>query len=196
MINSKTLSALAPWITLSVVALGVWRWLLDSQLGTNSFNLGFLVGFLPIVWIGITIKNRQGRLSKMAHQMLTSSISLAGLMLGAPLIFDIAQGYHLINGGVPIRLNALFFGAFIIIIGNAMPKALEPLGESQCSSIPEQNLKRFGGWMFVIAGFGYGLVWLLLPVPMAKVWALPIMAIPLLLLILRTFMVRLRHSQR
>ena len=81
MINSKTLSALAPWITLSVVALGGWRWLLDSQLGANSFNLGFLVGFLPIVWIGITIKNRQGRLSKMAHQMLTSSISLAGLML-------------------------------------------------------------------------------------------------------------------
>ncbi|MDQ7018185.1 MAG: hypothetical protein Q9M33_03370 [Robiginitomaculum sp.] len=196
MINSKTLSALAPWITLGVLALSVWKWLLDSQFGSNSFNLGFLTGFLPIVWIGITIKNLQGRLSKTAHLALTRSISLAGLILGIPLILAILQNYHLINGGVPIRLNALFFGAFIIIIGNAIPKALEPLGESQCSPVTEQALKRFGGWMFVIGGLGYAFVWLILPVPMAKDWALPVLALPLMLLIARTFMVRVRHTQR
>ncbi|PHS23680.1 MAG: hypothetical protein COA85_09410 [Robiginitomaculum sp.] len=195
MTNSKTLSALAPWITFGVVVLSMWKWLLDSQLGANSFNLGFLAGFLPIVWIGIVIKKRQGRLSTTAHQMLTSSISLAGLMLTAPLVFTIAQSYHLINNGIPMRLNALFFGAFIIIIGNAIPKVLVPLGAKQCSSATEQSLKRFGGWMFVIAGFGYAFIWLVLPVPMAKDWALPILALPIMLLIARTFMVRLRHSQ-
>ncbi len=196
MINSKTLSALAPWITMGVVVLGIWKWLLDSQLGANSFNLGFLTGFLPIVWIGIVVKKRQGRLSATAHQALTSSISLAGLMLTAPLIFAIAQSYHLINGGIPLRLNALFFGAFIIIIGNALPKALEPLGAKQCSPATEQSLKRFGGWMFVLGGFGYALTWLVLPIPMAKALALPVLALPLLLLIARTLMVRRQASHQ
>jgi hypothetical protein len=190
MINSKFLSALAPWITLGIIALSVWKWLLDLQADANSFNLGFLAGFLPIAWIGIFIAKRRGRIGQAGHQMLTSSISLAGLLMGAPLAMIIAQHYHLITGGTTERLNALVFGAFIIIIGNAIPKALEPLGTSKCSPVTEQNLKRFGGWMFVIAGLGYTLVWLILPVATAKVWALPVLAIPLILTILRSIMVR------
>ncbi len=191
MISTKFFASLAPLIVFLVVALGAWMWMLEPDKSIRWF-IG--MAFLPAAWISIKLFQRSkacARVIEGGKQTLMSSISFAGLMLAGSFGLKIAQSYHIIEDSSPDRLVAVMLGAFMVIIGNALPKKLEPLSQAACSSTKEQSLKRFAGWMFVLAGFGYAIAWLVLPERLADIVALPILAGPILLVIARITWLRL-----
>ena len=192
MIQSRFLASLAPYTTLAVIALGVWTMALGPQ-GTSLWAVGFGVGFLPTMLIGMTVLPRlKGRQKLNAHskQILLSSISLAGLILALAFGLEIARTLHLIASQMPDRLVAVALGVILMLIGNQLPKLLQPMQDEQCQSARSLALKRFAGWMLVLAGFGYGLVWLILPVSDAGQIAITVLGAPLALMMARIVWVR------
>ncbi len=191
MISSKSLSSLAPVLTLLVIVLGAWMWALEPE---KSLRWGIGMIFLPAAWISIILFQRSKACRNILEggkQNLMLGISFAGIMLAGTFALKISQNYHIIDDSSPDRLVAVMLGAFMVVIGNALPKKLEPFGEEKCAPTQLQSLKRFAGWMFVLAGFGYAMAWLVLPDSLADKVALPILAVPVLLVIARTTWLRL-----
>ncbi len=191
MISSKFLASLAPVMTILVVLSGLWLWLLDPGFTARSaFTTGVLAGFIPTVWLGIIFLQRRRRIGQEARQTLLSSLSLAGALLLAALGLKIAEYYALLDSTMIERSQGIALGIFMMIIGNALPKTLVPL-DQKCSSAREQALRRFTGWMFVIAGLGYALAWALLPNSLAGTYAFPALLLPIALVMARLLWVRL-----
>ncbi len=57
----------------------------------------------------------------------------------------------------------VILGLVLVIVGNFMPKNVEPSSEERCEPSAAQALQRFAGWTFVLAGVAYSLVWLVFP---------------------------------
>ncbi len=193
MIKSKNFAALAPIITLLVIGLGAWMWMLDPE---RSAKWALTIGFLPVAWLGIFILQRVKACQNLlegSQQSVMSGISFAGLILGGSLGLIIAQHYHIIENSSSDRLVAVLIGTYMIIIGNALPKKLAPLKENTERFSQRQSFKRFAGWMLVLSGLGYALAWIALPESLADMLATPLMIAPILAILARmTFLKAIR----
>ncbi len=195
MISSKLSSSFSLFIVLGVILLGAWMWILEPA---HSLRWAIGIAFLPVAWMGITFLQRFSacrRVIEGGHNALMGGIILGGVMLAGSYALKIAQHYTLIEDSSSDRLVAVLIGAFMVIIGNALPKKLEPLDATKCVQGKEQKFKRFAGWMFIISGFGYALAWLVLPESLADKLALPILAAPILIVMFRFFFQSLGKSQ-
>ena len=196
MMQSRFLASLAPFATLAVIALGLWTVLLGPH-DTSLWAVGFGVGFLPSVLIGMTVLprlNSRPKLSAYSRQILLSSISLAGLVLALAFGLEIARALQLIGSQWPDRLVAVALGVILMLTGNQLPKLLQPVQDDQCQSARTLALKRFAGWMLVLAGFGYGLVWIIAPVGIAGQIGIYVMGAPLALMMVRMVWVHLINT--
>jgi hypothetical protein len=52
-------------------------------------------------------------------------------------------------------------------MGNAIPKTLTPVSAA-CDGARSQAFQRFQGWTWVMAGLTYAMVWLVMPIDLAK----------------------------
>jgi len=94
---------------------------------------------------------------------LRNSLIGAASFLIATLLMVAAKRAGLIGPEVAERSMGVLFGLYFIIIGNYMPKTLDPPTREQCMHSRKQALQRFSGRVFVIMGLGYLIVWLILP---------------------------------
>ena len=195
MISSKFLATLAPVLSVLAILAALWLWLLDPSFTARAgFATGVMAGFMPTVWLGIFGLQRRGRIGPQTRQTLLSSLTLGGVLLLAAFGLKIAQHFALIDSAMPERTQGILLGLFMIVIGNALPKTLYPLKQN-CSSAHEQALRRFVGWMFVLAGFGYALAWAFMAKAQADIYALPILVIPVVAAMARMLWVRLGHRK-
>ena len=89
-------------------------------------------------------------------------------MMGIPLALTLARSYGLVDGSdVARRSTGVLIGAFIVMLGNAMPKNLPPLS-SGCDGARQQAFHRLAGWTWVLCGLGSAIGWLALPIDFAE----------------------------
>ena len=88
------------------------------------------------------------------------------------------------------RINGVVIGLILMWFGNMMPKQGPEASCVQGDPATHQTMRRFGGWVFAVAGLAYIGVWLVAPLEKANFIASAIVAGSLLLLILRATLTR------
>jgi hypothetical protein len=99
--------------------------------------------------------------------MILLSATVAGVILSVALAGSLVSGAGFASADLKARLWGVAIGLALVVLGNAAPKAFSPLTESCCSPARAQAVKRFAGWVFVLAGLAYAAVWVLLASPLA-----------------------------
>ena len=100
----------------------------------------------------------------------------AGLLLAASWSLAEAERLDFIDGNISERAMGVLLGVVLVIIGNFIPKTLEPLSAQQCEPSRKQSLQRFAGWAFVLAGLAHAIVWLTFPLERANSVAMLVVA--------------------
>jgi hypothetical protein len=91
------------------------------------------------------------------------------------------------------RGTMVIFGLFFALTGNAMPKTLTPLAALQCNPAKVQAFQRFAGWTWVLTGLVFAMVWLVMPVGVARPASVGLLVVAMVAIV--TQIVRLRASR-
>ncbi len=104
-----------------------------------------------------------------ALRRIPTAVVFAALMMGIPLALTLARSYGDIDFGR--RSTGVLIGAFLVMLGNVMPKNLPPLS-SGCDGARQQEFHRLTGWTWVLCGLASGISWLVLPIDFAQTAAI------------------------
>ncbi len=124
------------------------------------------VAVLGTAWAIRHIFHDNTEARKAARHNITRSIAYAGLLLSVGL-FE-ALGWVTASGEFRVRACQVLAGAFIMVIGNAIPK--KAVVSPRCAALLRAN-----GKAFVLGGLGYALAWLFLPLAYAGKVAISIL---------------------
>ena len=97
------------------------------------------------------------------------AVVFGALMMIIPLALTLAHAYGLVDdpdSGMR-RTNMIMVGAYLAVIGNAMPRMLPPTSSMPCGGARVQAFQRHAGWTWVLCGLGYAMAWLTLPIDAA-----------------------------
>jgi len=106
--------------------------------------------------------------------MVRNPLTIPGALLAAAFIMvaslgmKLAVGADFVDDEVSKRVMGVVLGAFLVAIGNFIPKTGNKEPHMSCEST---ELRRFAGWTFVLAGLVYSIAWLVAPVELATVLA-------------------------
>jgi hypothetical protein len=99
---------------------------------------------------------------------ITTAVVFASLMMGIPLALTLARSYGLIDGNeLARRSTGVLIGAFLMMIGNVMPKHLPPLS-SGCDGARQQTFQRLAGWTWVLCGLASAIGWIAMAIDVAE----------------------------
>ena len=110
-------------------------------------------------------------------------------LVGAALLLMVSFGVKFLaaNGTIDAetsrRLMQAVIGLILVVSGNSIPKKFDSGCEKKCASSRAQSLRRFAGWTFVIAGLAYSIIWLVVPLPLAGVLSVSIVATSVVLVL-------------
>jgi hypothetical protein len=98
-----------------------------------------------------------------------TAVVFAAIMMGIPLALTLARSYGFIDGAdVARRSTGTLIGAFLVMVGNAMPKNLPPLSSMRCDGARQQAFHRLAGWTWVLCGLASAIGWVALPIDAAE----------------------------
>jgi len=159
--------------------LGAWVWYLRPEDASAWASAMF---FLPMAWGAGKFLKRTGALrpNRVDEERLRRAVTGAGLVLAASLGLAVVETLDLIDIAVSERAMGVVLGAVLVLVGNALPKTLEPVSTLSCDQT-KQTLHRFAGWTFVLAGLAYAAAWVVLPVESAGVASRLVGAVSVLL---------------
>ena len=99
-----------------------------------------------------------------------TAVVFAAIMMGIPLALTLARSYGFIDGtDVARRSTGVLIGAFLVMVGNAMPKHLPPLSSMRCDGSRQQAFLRLAGWTWVLCGLASAIGWLALSIDTAEI---------------------------
>jgi len=103
----------------------------------------------------------------------TESEISTGVIFGSAII-SLAQAAALASAfglradrDLPERVTMIVLGAYFVVSGNAMPKTLKPLSALRGDPAAVQATRRVAGWMWVMTGLAFILIWLTAPLGIA-----------------------------
>jgi hypothetical protein len=100
---------------------------------------------------------------------ITTAVVFAALMMGLPLALTLARSYGLVDGSdMARRSTGVLTGAFLVMLGNVMPKNLPPMSSIQCDGARRQAFLRLAGWTWVLCGLASAIGWLTLSIDSAQ----------------------------
>jgi hypothetical protein len=100
---------------------------------------------------------------------ITTAVVFAAVMMGIPLALTLARSYGLIDGSdVARRSTGVLTGAFLVMLGNVMPKNLPPMSSMRCDGARQQAFLRLAGWTWVLCGLASAIGWLTLSIDSAQ----------------------------
>ena len=125
---------------------------------------------------------------------IPTAVAFGALTMGIPLALTLARSYGLLAGSddADRRSTGVLIGAFIVMIGNVMPKDLPPL--SSCDGARQQAFQRLAGWTWVLCGLASAIAWLALPIDSAEI-ATPVLVVTALAVTI-VHLVRLRKPRK
>ena len=161
---STTVRSLAPALVALAAILNVANWYLTPERsGAWAISLAFIVFLLLPLWLARRLASRG-----LDAGWLWLGVVFASLMLIAGMGGTVAQAVGLIESqDMSRRITMALTGVFLAVIGNAMPKMLTPLS-AHCDGTKTQAFNRFSGWTWFMAGVTLAMVWLVLPLDVAK----------------------------
>jgi hypothetical protein len=107
--------------------------------------------------------------SVLGVESVAVAVVFGALMMIIPLAQTLAHAYGLVDdpdSGMR-RTNMIMVGAYLAVIGNAMPRMLPPTSSMPCGGARVQAFQRHAGWTWVLCGLGYAMAWLALPIDAA-----------------------------
>ncbi len=192
--NTRPMSYfLAPALLVLSTFLAAANWYLQPA---RAVAWAATLGFLGCMAVAFLFAHRRSgnEAQRRAGDAIRHAIVFAGLMLAIPLIMRLATALGVIHDAdLSRRTTMVLMGAFIAFTGNAMPKTLTPLSALQCDAARVQAFQRFAGWTWVLTGVGYAIVWLVLPLDLAK----PVSVVLLMsgMLVVAVQLLRLRRTR-
>jgi hypothetical protein len=101
---------------------------------------------------------------------IPTAVVFAALMMGIPLALTLARSYGLADGSDAARRSAgVLIGAFLVMLGNVMPKNLPPLSSTRCDGARQQSFLRLAGWTWVLCGLASAIGGLALSIDSAEI---------------------------
>jgi hypothetical protein len=114
-----------------------------------------------------------------ALRRIPTAVVFAALIMGIPLALTLARSYGVVDDiDLGRRSTGVLIGAFLVMLGNVMPKNLPPLSAGY-DGARQQAFHRLTGWTWVLCGLASAIGWLALPIDVAETaaWVLPVTAI-------------------
>jgi hypothetical protein len=168
-------------IAVIVAGLAATDWYLDPSRGL-AWLMG--MGMMATAWLVAGLAVRPGRISAQTEAQrgfLILSVVFAGVMLAIALGMALAKRVGFESDEMGHRVFGVVCGAFLVVMGNTVPKVLGPLASKTCSPARLQGLQRFAGWTFVGGGLGYLAAWIFLPISLAEPMATALCALAVIL---------------
>jgi hypothetical protein len=101
---------------------------------------------------------------------ITTGVVFGALMMGIPLALTLARSYGVVDDSdLGRRSTGVLSGAFLVMLGNVMPKTLPPLSSMRCDGARIQAFQRLAGWTWVLCGLGSAIPWLALSIDSAEI---------------------------
>ncbi len=162
-------SSLAYLTMLLVIILGSYMWYLQPERALSWAAAMFVLPAGTIFLLFIQkIENPEKRV-KSANKIHLGMIG-GGLILATALLAGIADHLTLFNaeaGEISDRAIGAIYGVILAVYANFIPKS--------AASAKKQSMLRFGGWVFVLAGLGYAIAWMISPFENADTVSVAIM---------------------
>jgi hypothetical protein len=80
------------------------------------------------------------------------------------VVFAVARERGFVDSATGARLVAVGLGLMFVVIGNALPKLVRPIGMHWRDPAAVLSAERFAGRVFVVAGLVFAALWLLAPI--------------------------------
>lgn len=180
---------LAVLLVLSGLAMAVGLWAVDPLrwLGAAAAAIFFVI--LAVVLA------LDGPRSRTAATPLGDAVAIGALIVILPLALTLAAAAGVLDGAeLRQRVTMATLGVYLVLSGNAIPKRLLPLAPGR-DAARIQARQRFCGWTWTLAGLGYVLAWLLLPMSIAAPVSMASVGGGLLLVAGRTWRQRIREGR-
>lgn len=118
-----------------------------------------------------------------AGKIISGTMIFAGFLISASLGTRLAAALDLIGDpsadALAARITGVLIGCFLIFYGNRLPKTLWPLS-SRCDPAKTQFLQRAAGWSYVLTGLAFTLVWLAVPLDLARLLGMAVVVVGVL----------------
>ena len=159
---------LAPALLVLSTVLAAANWFLQpARAGAWAATLAFL-GCMAVAFV-FAHRRSGNEAQRRAGDAIRHAVVFAGLMLAIPLSMRLGTALGVLHDAdLSRRTTMVLMGAFIAFTGNAMPKTLTPLSALQCDAAKVQAFQRFAGWTWVLTGVAYAIIWLVMPLGLAK----------------------------
>ena len=145
---------------------GAWAW------AAGMFTL-------PVMWFGLQAAAKifgrpigggawqRAGTDADARKIVSGSMILASLMLSISLGATLAAALGHIDKSLAHEIGQrsmyVLVGCYFVFQGNRLPKILSSLSDACGDPATMQTLRRRIGWTWVLAGFAFAIVWLILP---------------------------------
>jgi len=160
-----------------------------ALLAPDKLKLALVAGLnLPLLWAVME------RVAKGDRLHVRVGVIAASILLTISLGAKVAQVAGWI-GPDEARLGFRLFGIagalLLVFFGNRVPKVLQRF-DPTIDQVRRQAFQRQAGWTVVLAGLASGLLWAILPVDRAAIWATAIVGAAMALVVGRVVQCRLR----
>jgi len=151
----------------------------------------WLTGMLtvPLAWALVSLTGAlPGPDRPDTRRHIYNSLVGAGLLLSGALAVVAAAALEAIPDDWSTRFGMLSSALVLIVIGNGLPKKIEP----GCSRTRGLKIQRLLGWTFVITGLVGAAIWLTVPMAYARPAGLSVYGIAVLFAIVAVVRIRRR----
>src|SRR6056297_2341964 len=146
---------------------------------------------LPAAWALVAITGAlPGPEKPGARRHIYNSLVGAGLLVTGALVVTAAATLETIPEDWSTRFGMLASALVLIVIGNGLPKKIEP----GCSRTRGLAIQRLLGWTFVITGLVALVVWLSAPMAFAGIVGLTVYGIAILFTLIAMIRIRSRDG--
>jgi hypothetical protein len=192
-------TAVTRYVTPALLALGVVlaiaNWSLTPERSRAwAITLGLLVFLVVPLAIARRLRSR-GILSPSTDD-ISRGVGFAALMMVIALSGKLLQTLGVIDDqSLERRLTMALVGVLLAMIGNATPKRLTPLSALECDGARNQAFQRFAGWTWFMAGLTFAMVWLVMPLDVAKPLSIVVIGAGMLLVAAQLIRMVRRHRR-
>jgi hypothetical protein len=183
--TSRSLSNLALAMMALPALLGACLCLVRPQ-RTWLWLIAMLV--MPAAWFGVREAFKALRRAATAGSTLEAqdrvavavAVIVASMVVAMPLGARLAEALGLIGPplaqAISTRWANVLVGGYLVFKGNRLPKILTPLADAPFEAASFDALRRRTGWIVVLAGFAYTVLWLAAPAAVAEPVGLALIA--------------------
>ena len=127
---------------------------------------------------------------------ITTGVVFGALMMGIPLALTLARSYGVVDDiDLGRRSTGVLIGAFLVMLGNVMPKDLPPLSSMRCDGARQQAFQRLVGWTWVLCGLGSAIAWLALSIDSAEIATAVLVVAAMVVTIVQMLRLHLRRPR-